>query len=372
MRALVAPDKFKGSLTAAHVADALALGLATAGVQAETLPLADGGDGSVAAAVAAGFTAIPVQVVDALGAPRESRIALCGDDAVARTTAVVEVADTCGLATLPAGVRDPLGASSLGFGRAVAAAIDAGATRVVLALGGSASTDAGLGLLSALGYRLLAADGEALPACGASLGSIAEVPAGPDLTGVEFVVAGDVLNPLTGPGGTAAVYGPQKGATSEQVERLDAGMHSLVRALEPTFPRAAELAAAPGAGAAGGLGFAALLLGARMTSGAEFFLDLLGFDERAAGADLVVTGEGSVDDQTGHGKLLSVLAARATVPVSVAAGRCTLPESDWADAGFARVYVLSEYTDGDTEHDPQLTYEVLKRIGLDIGAELTG
>ncbi|MGW0002511.1 glycerate kinase [Nocardia grenadensis] len=365
MRVLVAPDKFKGSLSAAEVADRLAAGLAAAGVDTDRMPLADGGDGSVDAAVAAGFTPHPVTVAGAAGTPSYGRIA------VRDGTAVVEVANTCGLTTLPNGRLLPLDASSLGMGQAIAQALRFRPRRLVLALGGSAGTDGGMGLLAALGFTFADARGIRLRACGRNLGRVHTVDSARavKLTGIEIVVAGDVTNPLFGPDGAAAVYGPQKGATDAEVRFLDIGLRNLARAFARSgHPDATALAATAGAGSAGGIGFAALLLGGTIESGAGYFLDLLGFDRLRSGADLVVTGEGSIDEQTANGKLPAVLARRARpVPVVAVAGRNTLSPDRWGPAGFTTIYSLGDYTDRDTAGDPELTRRLLTRIGREIG-----
>lgn len=367
MRVLVAPDKFKGSLTAGDVAEHLSIGLTSGGAHTTALPLADGGDGSVDAAIAAGFTPNTITVAGATGTPQTATIAHRGD------TAVVEVANTCGLGTLPLGRRSPLEATSLGMGQAVKSALRHQPRRLVLALGGSASTDGGTGLLSALGYIFRNAEGRQVRGCGRRLTEIHTVDTSQaaSLTGLDLVIAGDVTNPLTGPTGTAAVYGPQKGADPDAVHYLDEGLNTLVAAFARSgYTQARELADTAGAGSAGGLGFAALLLGARMASGAEYFLDLLDFEQHLAGTDLVVTGEGSIDEQTEHGKLLSVLARRAQpVPVIVAAGRNTLPRSRWHTAGFSDIRSLTDYTGRDTSRDPELTAQLLVRIGRDIALD---
>ncbi|MEV2221035.1 glycerate kinase [Nocardia vinacea] len=369
MRVLVAPDKFKGSLTATEVAEHLAIGLTAAGMDSRRLPLADGGDGSVDAAVATGFTPHPITVAGATGTPRRTHIAVNG------ATAVVEVANTCGLLTLPRGRRAALDATSLGMGQAVGHALRHHPSRLVLAMGGSASTDGGMGMLAALGFTFADADGRQLRACGRTLPRIHTVDGSRavQLSGVEIVVAGDVTNPLTGPTGAAEVYGPQKGASASEVRFLEAGIENLVNAfIRSGFPQARMLASASGAGSAGGMGFAAMLLGARMVSGAEYFLDLLDFDRYLADTDLVITGEGSIDEQTEHGKLLAILARRAhPVPVVAVAGHCTLPRSRWAHAGFGRIYTLGEYTDRDTATDPALSGALLTRIGQEIGRTTT-
>ncbi len=358
MRVLLAPDKFKGSLTAAQVCEHLGRGLRSRGVEVDELPLADGGDGSVHAAIAAGFTADPVTVAGATGRPHAAVIARLGD------TAVVEVANTCGLGTLPGGRLAPLAASSTGAGQAVRRAVEQGARRVVLALGGSASSDGGTGFLAALGVRFLDSAGRPIEVAGGTLGRIAAVDRSGlvDLAGVELVIAGDVRNPLCGPDGAAAVYGPQKGATTGDVEMLDAGLRRLAGLLDPS-----DLAHTPGAGAAGGLGFAGLLLGGRIVSGAEFFLDLLDFDGRVADADLVITGEGRIDDQTPAGKLPAVVASRSRPrPVLAVVGRSDLSVAVRERMGLAAVYALADRTDRDPAADAALTRQLLADLGRTI------
>lgn len=367
MRVLVAPDKFKGSVSARIVADRIADGLAAAGVASDRLPLADGGDGSVDAAVAAGFTRHPVTVAGATGTPRYCSIA------VRDGTAVVEVADTCGMATLPRGIHSPLDASSLGMGQAINQALRLQPRRLVLALGGSASTDGGMGMLAALGYLFYDIDGRQLRACGRTLERVHTVDTtrAVNMTGVELVLACDVTNPLTGPSGAATVYGPQKGADPQTVRRLDAGLMSFAEAfVRSGHPHARAIANSPGAGSAGGIGFAALMLGARLASGAEFFLDLLDFDSHLSDIDLVITGEGSIDDQTEQGKLLTVLALRAhPIPVIAVAGRCTVPREKWKSTGLKHVHALDDFTSMDTAADSALTEAVLTHIGHLIGRE---
>jgi glycerate kinase len=367
MKVLIAPDKFKGSLTAAEVAHHLGSGLEQRGVTTRALPLADGGDGSVAAAVAAGFRPVEVDVAAATGERHTASIAFDG------VTAVVEVANTCGLHTLPAGALAPLTSSSAGLGDAVAAAVGLKAKRIVLALGGSAGTDGGTGVLTVLGARFHDAAGRPVRADGGSLGRIHTVDLGklPDLSSTELVIASDVQNPLTGPDGAAAVYGPQKGADPVQVAALDAGLRHLVERLTAAGrPDAARLAAAPGAGAAGGLGFAGLLLGGRAVSGADYFLDLLGFEAHLDGCDLVITGEGRIDDQTLHGKLPAVVARRATpLPVIAVVGRSDLGDDARRRMGLRAVHAIADRTDGNPANDPRLSARLLEELGRTIPLE---
>ena len=368
MRVLIAPDKFKGSLTAAEVADHLAKGLAEAGAHSRTLPLADGGDGSVAAALASGFHPLPVTVRGATGQSHSTVIALDDD------TAIVEVANTCGLSTLPGGVRAPMSASSYGFGEAIRAALTLARTRLVLALGGSASTDGGIGMLAALGHRFLDRAGQLLAPTAENLDRIHCVDSrrAVNLDGIDLIVAGDVTSPLLGLTGAAAVFGPQKGATAAQVAQLDAGLDNLVAAFTRSGHTDADtLARAHGSGAAGGIGFAAMLLGATTASGADYFLDLLDFDRHVGDADLVITGEGRIDRQTLQGKLPAAVALRAApTPVVAVVGRNDL-NNDTATTGFADIFAVADLTDSDTSRDPQRTAELLRHIGTHIGTRYT-
>ncbi|MFH9174217.1 glycerate kinase [Streptomyces albogriseolus] len=336
---LVAADKFKGSLTAVEVAERVIAGLRRVrpDLRAEALPVADGGDGTVAAAVAAGFERHEVRVCGPLGDEVTAAYALRDG------TAVVEMAEASGLQRLPEGVFAPLTASTYGSGELLRAALDAGARSIVFGVGGSATTDGGAGMLAALGARFLTASGEPVRPGGAALAELATADLSgldPRLRSVEFVLASDVDNPLTGPKGAAAVYGPQKGASPEDVERLDAALAHLVKVLD-----ASALAASPGAGAAGGIGFGALLVGARFRPGIEVMLDVLGFASALERADLVITGEGSLDEQTLHGKAPAGVAAAARAAgkdVVAVCGRLALAPEVLGRAGIRRAYALTD------------------------------
>lgn len=344
-RVLVAADKFKGSLTAVEVAERVTAGLRRAlpEVEVEALPVADGGDGTVAAAVAAGFERREVRVAGPLGQEVTAAFALRGD------TAVVEMAEASGLQRLPAGVFAPLTASTYGSGELLRAALDAGVRTIVFGVGGSATTDGGAGMLSALGARFLTADGEPVPPGGGGLADLASADLSgldPRLASVELVLASDVDNPLTGPKGAPAVYGPQKGASPDDVAALDSALAHYATVLETSVgPRAAEYAAAPGAGAAGGIGYGALLLGARFRAGIEVMLDVLGFAPALERAELVITGEGSLDEQTLHGKAPAGVAAAARAAgkeVVAVCGRLALPPEVLGRAGIRRAYPLTD------------------------------
>ncbi|MGW1513350.1 glycerate kinase [Streptomyces sp. NPDC002394] len=347
---LVAADKFKGSLTAVQVAERVTAGLrrVVPELTVETLPVADGGDGTVAAAVAAGFERREVRVTGPLGEPVTAAYALRG------TTAVVEMAEASGLQLLPPGVFAPLTATTYGSGELLRAALDAGATTLVFGVGGSATTDGGAGMLAALGARFLDAAGEPVGPGGAALADLATADLGgldPRFAAVDLILASDVDNPLTGPKGAPAVYGPQKGATPDDVRVLDAALAHFATVLEKAVgPRAAEAAVAPGAGGAGGIGYGALILGASFRPGIELMLEVLGFAPALERATLVVTGEGSLDEQTLHGKAPAGVAAAARAAgkeVVAVCGRLALPPEALGTAGIRRAYALA-----DLEPDP--------------------
>ncbi|MCL2781605.1 MAG: glycerate kinase [Actinomycetia bacterium] len=360
---LIAPDKFKGTLSAAAVATHVSAGLRAAAPEAETvaLPIADGGEGTLDAAVAAGFRRLPVTATGPNGRPVAAAIAARGG------TAVVELAAASGLAL--AGDRlDPLGATSRGAGELIRAALDTGAREIVLGVGGSACTDGGAGLLQALGARLLDRDGADLPAGGGPLSELARVELGGldrRLADTRVVSASDVDNPLLGPHGAAAVYGPQKGADAATVERLEAGLRRLAELIDPSAVDA------PGAGAAGGVGYAALTaLGAIRRPGVAVVLELVGFADALPGAELVITGEGRLDDQTGRGKAPAGVAAAARaagVPVVAVCGQCVLAADALAALGIAAVHAL-------TDIEPELSRclaapgPLLRRLGRRIGS----
>ena len=375
VRALIAPDNSKAASPPAkwpmpwrRASGPRRIRIRSGTIHCELLPLADGGDGSVDAAVASGFTRRSYTVAGPTGQPVQASIAFDG------VTAVVEVANTCGLGLLPGGTLEPLDASSRGFGEAILFALSLKPARIVLALGGSASTDGGMGMLTALGYSFLDADGRQLYGSGRALAQIHAIrrTALPELADTELIVASDVHNPLLGPHGAPAVFGPQKGAGPGEIAALDQGLEHFVAALTAAgFPDAAALAERDRAGSAGGIGYACLLLGATQVSGADYFLDLLDFNTRKDSCDVVITGEGSLDEQTLAGKLPAAVARRSgSRPIIAVAGRSLLPRERWAEMDLARVYTLAEYTDQDSANDPGLSAALLRQIGKDIGTSL--
>ncbi|GAA1960044.1 glycerate kinase [Kitasatospora viridis] len=315
MRVVCAPDKLRGSLDAAQAAAALAAGVRAAGGTAVEHPLADGGEGSRATVQAAlGGTLAQVDTVDALGRPMTAPVGLLdGGDAV------IEAAETIGWEALATAGPDVLRASSAGLAPPLLAAVERGARRIVVFLGGTATMDGGTGLLAALGAELLDEAGNRLRGCGADLARIHTIdlaPARRRLSGVELLAAADVASPLFGPEGAAHVFGPQKGADPETVGLLDDGL----RRLAPLLPGAAT---AEGAGAAGGLGAALIALGAELVAGAGLIRQLTRFEERLLTADLCLTAEGKVDAGSDAGKTTRGVVdacAAATVPCVVLGG----------------------------------------------------
>jgi glycerate kinase len=373
MRVVVAPDKFKGSLSAPRVAHSIALGLLSIDPSAtvDLVPVADGGEGTLDAAIGSGFEQRTVVVAGPTGAPLEAAFGVRGREAV------IEMASASGLGVLPGGRRDALRATSRGTGDLIVAALDAGCTRIVLGVGGSANTDGGAGLVSALGVRLLDSDGAELPDGGSALIDLARIdPSGIDqrLAAAEFILASDVDNPLLGANGAAAVFAPQKGATPADVAVLENALTRFATLLGETLGEVAVRSiTAPGSGAAGGVGFAALaVLGAARRPGVEVVLEFTGFAEKLVGADLVVTGEGSLDEQSLGGKTpigVANAAALAGVPVVAVCGRTTLGAAELAGAGFSRTYALTDY-----EPDVALCMTnagaLLEHIGTVIGTGL--
>ncbi|TAP41873.1 glycerate kinase [Arthrobacter sp. S39] len=353
MRIVIAPDKFKGSLSAPDVCRHLEKGLqAAAGGNLDILriPVADGGEGTLDAAVGSGFARRSATVSGPTGEPVRADFAVRGHEAV------IEMAAASGLALLPqvlsGGQPDSATATtatSLGTGQLIRAALDAGCRRIVLGVGGSANTDGGAGLLQGLGARFLDATGNELPAGGAALANLHRIDFTdfePRLVETRFVLASDVDNRLLGPQGAAAVFGPQKGATPQDVDLLDTALARFVEVLAREIGFRAERAAeAPGAGAAGGVGYAAIaVLAATRRPGIDVVLEFTQLAHRLAGADLVITGEGSLDEQSLLGKTpmgVARAAAAAGIPVVAVCGRTTLSPEQQQDSGFRQVYALT-------------------------------
>ena len=329
MRIVLAPDSLKESIDAPTAASAMARGVRDAHPDATCIevPLADGGEGTGRTLTAAlGGTFHPVTCTDARGRSRSAEIGLVRDAPTnGGTTAVVETAEANGLGLIEPPDRDVLDSSTSGVADLILAALDAGAKHLIVGVGGSATTDGGAGLLAGLGARLLDAAGHTVAPVPRELHRLSRIDlSGLDtrLEGTRITVASDVTSPLTGPEGAAAVFGPQKGATPGQVPVLDNALSTLADAVETATGK--SLRDTPGAGAAGGLGFALLTLGADLRPGIDVVTDATGLRSHLEHADLVLTAEGAVDAQSATGKVpsgVARLAAAAGVPVVVLAGR---------------------------------------------------
>jgi glycerate kinase len=344
MRLVAAPNPFKGSLGAPQAASAIARGVAQVFPQAEVLlvPVADGGEGTVEALVAAaGGELRGFEVQGPLSGRVEAALGLIEGG----RTAVVELASASGLGLVPADLRDPRLASTHGFGELLAAARDLGVGRIIAGIGGSATNDAGAGMAQALGFRLLDDRGQELGPGGAELARLDRIErSARPWTGIQIEVACDVSNPLLGPDGASAVYGPQKGANPDVVQELDAALANFARVVERDLGVA--VAGMPGAGAAGGAGAGLVaFLGAELTPGAALVVTAAGLDRALEGASAVFTGEGRLDRQTGFGKgpaEVSRRAHQAGVPVVVLAGGLGPGWQSIFEAGASAVVPLAE------------------------------
>jgi glycerate kinase len=324
MKVVVAPNEFKGTLTAPQAAAAIARGVREVFPDADVveIPMADGGEGTVEALVTAHRGEYrSVEVEGPLGDPVQATYGLIEGG----RTAVVELAAASGLTLIAVQWRNPERTSTYGFGQLLDAVRQSGVGEVIAGIGGSATNDGGAGMAQALGYRLLDAAGRDLPRGAAGLGTLGRIDPShldPGWSSVQVKVACDVTNPLTGPLGASAVYGPQKGADGAMVRRLDAALARLATVIERDLGK--RVGDVPGAGAAGGTGAGLMaFLGATLVPGAPLIVEASGFTEQLKGADLVITGEGRVDAQTGYGKApgeVAKRAQRATIPVLLLAG----------------------------------------------------
>ena len=344
-RYLCAPDSFKESLTAMEAARVMAQGIENADHDAEVrcLPMADGGEGTARALVdATGGSMRAVPVHDPLGRPVEGHFGLLADG----TTAVVETAEASGLALLEAKERNPLIASSYGTGELMLAAVRSGAKRIIVGLGGSATNDAGAGLLQALGVRLLDKNGNDLAHGGAALANLTTIDIStmdPALKNVAITAACDVTNPLTGPTGASAVFGPQKGASKDDVATLDAALAHFAQVIDSQLGVAVN--DVPGAGAAGGIGAALKgFLNAEFRPGIAIVIEQSGLDAAAQWADVVFTGEGSIDFQTKFGKTpagVAETAKRHGKPVIAVAGHIGTGIDELHEVGIDAVFGIA-------------------------------
>jgi glycerate 2-kinase len=343
-RILVAPQELKGSLTAAEAARALADGVRRAAPDAavDLAPLSDGGPGFLDAMLeATGGERRPVVVRDPLGRPVEAAIGLIDGG----RTAVIETAEAAGIKRLRAHELDPRRASTAGAGDLVRAALDAGVRRMIIGIGGSATNDGGAGMAQALGVRLLDAGGRDLPPGGATLAGLARIDAvsiDPRLAAVDVLVASDVRNPLCGPDGASAVFGPQKGADAAAVRELDVALATFAECIARDL--SVSVRDIPGAGAAGGLGAGLIaFLGARIRSGFDLVAEATDLEQRIREADLVLTGEGRLDGQTGFGKTVAGVArlgGAAGVPVIALCGGLAPGWRALLDAGLTAAFSI--------------------------------
>ena len=343
MQILIAPDKFRGSLDALQVCEAVEKGILMAIPSARVIktPLADGGEGTAEIlTLSQGGRFANVRVQDPLGRETEASYGVSGDG----STAYIELASASGLRLLATDERNPLLTTTFGTGQLIAHALDQGIENLILGIGGSATTDAGIGLAAALGYRFLDQDENELPPIGENLIRIAKIDdrfVHPCLANCRITVACDVTNPLYGPTGAACVYAPQKGADPQMVELLDQGLKSFAQIANLHFGKNVDLM--PGAGAAGGVGAGAVwFLNARLQEGVKIVMDQLRLPEIVKNVDLVITGEGKADEQTLSGKVVQGLASlcrEADVPLALLCGTLEITPQQAKDAGI--IYATS-------------------------------
>lgn len=346
-KVVVASDSFKGCLSSLEVADSVAKGIHCVYPHCDVLKVnvADGGEGTTESIVSAlGGTMLHATVHDPLGRVITARygIAKSGDI----LTAVMDISATSGLSLLKAEEQNPTLTSSYGTGELIIDALNRGCRRFLIGIGGSATNDAGVGMLTALGFKFLDADACPLKGCGETMIKICSIDStdvSPELKQSEFIVACDVDTPFCGLNGAAYVFAPQKGASPEMVEELDRGMRSLAEVIKRFYHT--DIIPIEGAGAAGGLGAAfKVFLNARLTKGVDMVLDVVGFDEMLEGADLVITGEGKIDNQTPMGKTAYGVLRRAKllgIPV-IAIGGCVEYSETLQMMGFDGVYCINE------------------------------
>jgi glycerate kinase len=368
---LLSPDKFKHTLGAAEVAASLARGIhgVRPDVVVDVAPVADGGDGTVAAAIAAGYDEIPIRVAGPTGEPVHTRYARSGD------RAIVELATICGMERLPFGQLHPLDAHTIGLGQGIAAAVDAGCREVVIGLGGSASTDGGTGVLVGLGATLLDIDGMEVRPGARNLARVVSVDLSGlhrGLAGTRLRIASDVRSPLLGPTGSVATFGPQKGLNTSMAVQVESDLAQFAGVVERQTGR--HITATPGGGAAGGVGAVVnVLLGADLLDGAAFVLDILGLEARMRTAGVVVTGEGRCDRQTLEGKApaaVADLARRYGVPVWLVAGDITLTTAELAGIGVSRSWSLVAEAEGDVDVAMKRPADLLEAVGRRIADAL--
>ena len=358
MKIVIAPDSYKGSIYASDAARAMEDGVRRVLPDAEVVlvPVADGGDGTLETLVeTSGGRIITSDVTGPLGESVSAQWGAMGDG----VTAVAEMARTSGLALVRLEDRDPLNATTYGLGEVILEALASGYRRFILGIGGSATNDAGAGMAQALGVRLLDADGAELPPGGAALARLARIDTSgldPRAADADFDVACDVNNPLTGPEGASAVYGPQKGATPEIVEQLDAALANFAEVVKRDL--GADVNDVPGSGAAGGLGGGIMaFLGGRLRPGVDIVLDTVDLESRLDGADLIITGEGCMDFQTVYNKApigVARLAGERNIPVIGVSGSLGDGFTDVHEHGIAAAVAIT--------HAPMTLDEATDRV----------
>ncbi len=346
MKVIIAPQSFKGAVSALEAARAIQRGVLAADPGADTVlvPVADGGDGTLQALVdSTGGQVFQSTVTGPLGSPLTATWGVMGDG----QTAVVEMAQPSGLARVPAQLRDPRPTTTRGTGEIIEEALQQGYRRIIVGLGGSATNDGGAGMAGALGVRFLDQAGQPLPGGGAALARLDRIDASdldPRLAQAEIVGATDVTNPLCGPIGASAVYGPQKGASPQMVAELDAALENYARVISRDL--GLELSDRPGAGAAGGLGAGLIAFAAaELRSGIDLVCEVLGFDAHLQSADLVISGEGRTDGSTIYDKAPVGVARRALargVPTIILAGSLGPGYEELYEHGVAGVVCISE------------------------------
>jgi glycerate kinase len=367
MKIVIAPDSFKGSASSSEISDWLENGISQVELlncEIIKIAIADGGEGSLDSVLSAGFISHTFSVTGPVGNKVDARIGIKGD------TALVELAEASGLSQLPEKKLSPLLATSFGTGELILHALDLGARRIILAVGGSACTDAGAGALQALGGHLLDAEGSEISLGGAALSQCATI----DLTNLdsrlsstEFILASDVDNPLLGPKGAAAIYAPQKGANTNDVALLEAALMNFADVAGTSHVTRA------GSGAAGGFGFMAYtFLQASHRSGIDTFIELTEFESKCVGADLVITGEGMYDSQSLSGKApigIYAVASRHNIPVALVCGQSKLNSSLENAPLFAKIYSLTSF-ESDVRKCIKNPRPIVEKIGQSIAQEL--
>lgn len=375
MQIVIAPDSFKECLTAIHVSQAISNGILRVIPEAQitAIPVADGGEGTVQALVSAtGGEIIPAPSVDALNRPITAFYGVLPD----HSTVVIEMAAASGIELLSAKERNPLITSTFGTGLLIKAALEAGYTKIVVAIGGSGTNDGGAGMAQALGYGLYDSKGASLPPGGGSLHllhSIDSTNIHPLLKKAEMTVACDVKNPLLGPSGATHVYGPQKGATAEMLQILEENLQHFSKVMDRDLKM--SVSAIPGAGAAGGLGAGLLAFcKARMASGFEMVSQLTHLEEHVRKASLVFTAEGKIDAQTVQGKTISGVARLAQkngVPVIALAGMVTGDLAELYSKGLTAAFAIADQPMG-LEESKARASELLTRMTEQIMRTIKG